>query len=690
VTETGVAIVGARSGSLWTDLIKVNMHRWGYLGAMWPVSRSRREVDGMATFPSLQDLPAVPDAVVLATGSKETIELARTSVMMGVRHIVAIADGFAERGTPQGVAMQEELTRVVSGGPSRLYGPNCLGFADFRSGLCPLSLPLPLDLPVGNVSIVSQSGSLISSIAGGLVADGVGVDWCVSIGNGAAFDVVDALEYLVGRGSTTLICGYVESFGKASRERVERVLDSAREAGKHIVLIKAGASEQSAEIALSHTASVAGADRLIAELLSRHDVIRVADTEELVRTVTVLNYLALRGRRLQGEEGGVAVLEGSGGAAAQIADSLLVAKVGMAKFSAATLDVLQSTAPPGAYVRNPVDLTASPKPPGALDRAYETVYRDPDVATVFVPWSLTFPAGDDGRAQHEATLNRYCALTKTTGTPTILCAANLQRWTPWMRAFQEQHPEMLVVRGLGATVRALAHVHPERRPVPSAPDPARVASSVLGESEGRQLLDTMGVPLVAGVLWRAPFHRVPIVRFPCVVKAAVRGLAHRARLGAVVVGCRDAAEVEAARDKVLANLASAGVNPGDVEGLLVEEMVFGPELMIGFSRDPWYGPYVVLGRGGVNAEEQRQRVLDLPTTEAESILADSVMGVARQDSESVTATARLIGRLFEEFGSGSLAEFATVELNPVILTASGPWVVDVLLIRNPSDSARQG
>ena len=686
-----MAIVGARSGSLWTNLLKANLPGWGYPGAIWPVSRSRREVDGMLTVPSLQDLPAVPDAVILATGVKDTIKLTRTSVALGIPHVVAIADGFAERGTAEGLALQQELAGLVAGTQTRLYGPNGLGFADFRSGLCPLSIPLPSDLAVGGVSIISQSGSLLSSIAGGLVGEGVGADWAVSIGNGAAFHVVDALEYLVTRSTTRIICGYIESFGSATRERVERVLDAARAAGQHIVLVKAGASERSARIALSHTASVAGSDRVIGDLLHRHGVLRAADTEELVRTVTLLDYLGSLGRG-PGEDGGLAVLEGSGGAAAQVADGLLAAGVRMAEWSPATLDALESIAPPGAYVQNPVDLTASPKPPGAIDQAYETVYRDPDVAAVFVPWALTFPAGGDGRELHEETMDRYCRLTRQTGTPTIFCAANVQRWTPWIKKYQQEHPEMLVVRGLGATLRSFATIYPARRSgAGPAVDPAAAAGTLVGEAQGREILGGLGAPLAAGTLWRPPFGPLGNVAYPCVVKAVVPGLAHRARLGAVVIGCRDEIEVLAARDTILDNLAVAGIPAGQLEGLLIEEMVFGPELLVGFNRDPWYGPYAALARGGVNVEEQRPILLDLPPDPARTRAALTDLGLIARAGPGLDATAALITDLSAEFVAGQLAGYRTVELNPVILTPAGPKIADVLLVRAaPAQEAEKG
>ncbi|HEY2277902.1 MAG TPA: acetate--CoA ligase family protein, partial [Streptosporangiaceae bacterium] len=300
-------------------------------------------------------------------------------------------------------------------------------------------------------------------------------------------------------------------------------------------------------------------------------------------------------------------------------------------------------------------------------------------AAVLVPWSLTFPAGDDGRELHEVTLDRYCALTRLTGTPTLLCTANLERWTPWMREYQRKHPEMLVVQGLQSTIQALAHLYPAAaRPTATAAT-AGSAGTLVGEAEGREILGRLDVPVVGGTLWAPPFQSLPDVSYPCVVKAVVPGLAHRARLGAVVIGCRDAGEVTSARDTILANLARAGFPAEVVEGLLIEELVFGPELLMGFSRDDWYGSYVALARGGVNVEEQRPILLDLPPERAEEALVG--LGLYGLSQATVTATAQLVRQLAAEFTGGSLGGYATVELNPVILTDVGPKVADVLLVR---------
>jgi acetate---CoA ligase (ADP-forming) len=261
-----------------------------------------------------------------------------------------------------------------------------------------------------------------------------------------------------------------------------------------------------------------------------------------------------------------------------------------------------------------------------------------------------------------------------------------------MKKYQVEHPEMLVVRGLGATLRSFATIYPAcRSGAGAAPDPAAAAGRLVGEAQGREILGRLGAPLAAGILWRPPFGPIGNVAYPCVVKAVVPGLAHRARLGAVVIGCRDEAAVLAARDTILANLAVAGIQAGQLEGLLVEDMVFGPELLVGFNRDPWYGPYAALARGGVNVEEQRPILLDLPPDPARTRAALTGLGLIARAGPGLDATAALITDLSTEFVAGQLAGYRTVELNPVILTPAGPKIADVLLVRAaPAQEAEKG
>jgi acyl-CoA synthetase (NDP forming) len=683
---TGVAIVGAREGTIWTTLLSTNLEQFGYHGDIWPVSRTRREVSGLPAFPSLPGLPSAPDAVVILTAALDAVDLARQSVALGVPHVVVLSDGFAERGTQAGADLQRELATTAAGSATRLYGPNGVGFADFTGHFCPIATPLPRQLAVGPTAIISHSGSMLSSIAAGLAEDNVGVDWCVSIGNGAAFEFHDALEYAVARPTTQIICGYVESFGRAGRARIEEVFRLAQESGKPTVLIKAGASDLSARVALSHTASIAGEDRVVNDIFDRYGVIRVASAEELVRTVSLLLYLGQSSRSMRARDrNGIAVIEGSGGVAAVLADQMSQGELTLARFAPETLSSLRALALPGAYVENPIDLHTASKSFEAMTEAYRTVYIDPSVSAVLIPWALTFPAGDDGRDGHRAILERYARLARETGTPTIISSLTVHAWTDWMLKFRARYPELLLVRGLQATITALRHA---QRPGASAPlvHADLVSDSFVDESRSRDIIASLSLPLVNGAFCEMPLEtiaeRTSTLTPPFAVKVIATGLGHRARVGGVITGCRSQHEVQAAASTVCANAIAAGVATEAIRGVLVEEMAFGAEIFVGFRRDEWFGPYVVLARGGTKIAAGAPNLIlpAPPPADITTALHDLGFSAGSQLQQNIARSlAGLISRTCHEFISGALQGYTTVEFNPVILGIHGPVIADVLL-----------
>ncbi|MGI5183963.1 acetate--CoA ligase family protein [Dactylosporangium sp. CA-152071] len=678
----GVALVGARDGSLWTYLLFHNLRTFGD-AEIWPVSRTRPEVRGVPTVADLGLVPRTPDVAVLIVNSAAANSVVAKAVEMKVPHIVLISDGYAERGTEEGIRLQRELVGIVEGTGSRLYGPNGVGFADFRAGIAPLGAPIPPDLRVGGVSVVSQSGSLTTTIMGGLAEDGAGVDLCVSIGNGAAFDPVDAMETMLDRPTTTVIAAYLESFG-GNRARLERTLTRAREQGVTIVLAKSGGSEIGAAIARSHTAALAGPDRLVDEVLTAHGVIRVRSMEQLTRAAAIAEYLSRHGAGgAGGVGGGVAVIETSGGAAALTADLLTHEGVGLATFGDAATSALRAVAPDGAYVSNPIDLTASPKPYEEVTAAFHAVYTDPAVRAVVIPYALTFPAADDERDVHRRSLDRYADLGAATGCPTIVSTLSDFAWTDWAVAFRERHPETLLVRGIATTARMLARLYPRTQPeAPRATGLADVIGDAPDGRTARDLLDALDVPMPKAVFVAAEdvdgvAGAVAGLAHPHVVKIVADGLLHKVKVGGVVLGCATAEQTEAAARRVLASAAAAGL-PG-VRGVLVEETGTGVELFVSLNRDPWYGPYLIVGSGGGDVEAKTDSsLIALPATDGAVERALDRLPVP--DGQRA-ATAALIARLATEFVGGRLAGWSMLELNPVMVDATtGPQILDIVLL----------
>jgi len=131
-----------------------------------------------------------------------------------------------------------------------------------------------------------------------------------------------------------------------------------------------------------------------------------------------------------------------------------------------------------------------------------------------------------------------------------------------------------------------------------------------------------------------------------------------------------------------------------MEGILVQEMVEGQrELVAGLSRDPQFGPCVMLGFGGIMAEVIKDtvfRVAPFDIVEALDMINDlksrSMLGSFRgqkdADLDAICQTLTAIGQL-------GLAEesIAEIDINPLIISPDGKIkAVDALIIlgkKNP-------
>jgi acyl-CoA synthetase (NDP forming) len=687
-TADSVAIVGARPTGVGSQWLIRNLRQYGFSGEVWPVSPKLTDFYGLKVYPSVEELPWAPSIAVLAVNPVETIRLSGLLSGEGTKAVVIYSDGFAETGTEEGRRLARDLDDAVDG---RLWllGPGSLGFADFSSGLCALSPPVPDDIRPGDVSMISHSGALLSSLLGGASEEDLGVDWCVSVGSAASYGLADALSDAIERNSTRTICAYVEGLGSSDEiTRVGSLLDAARGQGTRVIVAKSGSSAVGARVALSHTGSIAGDNRLVDAFFEEHDVIRVPDTEEMLRLAKLLSIGSARRKRRSPVSEGLAIIENSGGATALAADLAARNGVALASFEDATLDALKRVGGASSHVSNPVDLTAALHDPAEIDDIYRKVQMDPGVGFVLVPWSVTLPDDLGAREHHQLSLGRHVRLAGETGVPLIVCAVTTQAWTDWVRQLRrDAEPNVAIVQGLGLTMRSLRFVMPENK---READTASSSESVIEEARALSVLGNLGVPVPrTKLVGRQELDVDELIRAagmtpPFVVKVAADGLSHKAALGGVEVGV-GIGEIARAVSLVTTRVASAGIESSRIQGSLVAEMHFGPELMIGLSRDDSFGDYLIIGWGGVLTEAIGGHVVRLlgddPATRAQTVeqSVGEVVGV-RTDGAVVRKVAEALWPLVEAFCAGELRNCRTVEVNPLIVDARGPVAADALIV----------
>jgi acetate---CoA ligase (ADP-forming) len=703
----GLVIAGASERTIWAEWLTLTLESYGYPDPIWYVNPKYREVLGRPCFPSIADLPEKPAIGVLVIGADVAMAECETLIGLGAEEVVVIAHGFAESGLPEGREREARLRGLAAGSPTRVIGPNCIGIARFHDRLCAIAQPVPPGIRAGDVSVISQSGGLSGGVLGALRGDGLGVDVCYSIGNGAAFSFEDALDWALRRPTTRTVCGVIESVREP--DRLEALAAAARSDGKDIILLTLGTSSRGRSAALSHTGAVIGEQRVLGAFLDKIGVLRADTITELARLASLGRVV---GRPVPGT--GAFIITASGGGAALTADVAERNGVPLARLQLSTQARLREMIPPGPYIGNPLDVTAG-NGPGGVAPVYDVVCAEPSVGMLVEPYVLPWPTRQAANRWHRSALERVADSAGARGKPLLVASVWEQPLSDWAAEFGSR-PLVSMTSGLEETMRALGKLYRAAGPpaadagdgtgingmnvthppavAPPAPASNPMAADgaappprrVLGEAEGRGILASAGLRVPAGGVAADEDAAVALAASchgPVVVKLGLPGVGHKERVGGVQVGVTGEGAVRSAYRAVADGAVRHGLASPAAVPVIVAEMVFGPELLVGATRDPVVGPSLTVAIGGWAAESGRVfGTVSLPLGGGSfgPVIAGWRLPRLLGDRRAGDLAA-FLDTLAARFLSGPLAGFATVEVNPLILAADGAVAADVLLVR---------
>ncbi len=274
-----VAILGASSDEKKYGRLIFNHFVIPFYNRVYPINPRVSKIMGIKCYPSVFDLPEVPDLAVIVLPTKLAIQAVADASKRGIPAIVCITAGFSEVGRYD---LQQELKDAL--GESRLIGPNCLGIVDTHSKVNTLfpSFELP---EKGQVSLISQSGSLAIDLLLALQQNKIGLKRFVSYGNGDDLNETDFIEYF-GQDSDTHVIGcYIESV-KAGRKFIKVSKSIARK--KPIVALKLPMTENVSMAAKGHTGAVASTMGIYKEILRRSGIIQCDSTSQFINSIKAL------------------------------------------------------------------------------------------------------------------------------------------------------------------------------------------------------------------------------------------------------------------------------------------------------------------------------------------------------------------------------------------------------------------
>ncbi|MFX1385447.1 MAG: CoA-binding protein, partial [Promethearchaeota archaeon] len=154
------------------------------------------QLEGVSLHSRLDELPEIPDVLIIAVNADDTIKYIEQCVDLGIKAAVIISSGFAEIGG-KGIERQEKLSKIAFDNNIAVLGPNCIGV--YAPPLVD-TIFLPTERitrpPKGSVALISQSGGfLIDQFFVKFKERNIGVSTAVSIGNRAVVDETMLLEY---------------------------------------------------------------------------------------------------------------------------------------------------------------------------------------------------------------------------------------------------------------------------------------------------------------------------------------------------------------------------------------------------------------------------------------------------------------------------------------------------------------
>jgi acyl-CoA synthetase (NDP forming) len=703
LSPDSVAVIGA-SGD--TETLRGRLTRaligHGYDGRVYPVTRSQSEVLGIKAYASAAALPEPADLAVILVPAAHVVETLAQCGDRGVRAAVVISSGFGEESNEAARARDGELHAVAARFGMVVCGPNSEGIVNPLKPLVATFSPVfhdpnrsfpPVVGKARPIAVSCQSGALTFSFLSRGRDRQLRFTHQVSAGNQTVLEAHDYVDWWLDEGDADIFLLYLEGIRRPDRFRA--VADKASEAGKPMIVAKVGRSAAGRRAAASHTGALAHAGLIDDAIFRHHGIVRGEDLDHMVDVATAFSFCRLpRGNR-------VAVITGSGGSAVWMADILSAHGLELPVLEDDIQRRVLALLPSYASAQNPVDGTAQAIHEVGYARLVEIVRESQRIDVILLIGSL---ANDATAAQRAEELG---AITGSTEQP-ILLSTYTTASPGSMAAFAEAGiPCYTSMPSCARAIRALvdyAQFQARRhRPQMAEATPPGVrdevgralagAGSVLTETEAKALLARYGVPRPPEALVTSPEAAAAAateIGGPLALKVQSPDIIHKTEAGAVALGVTGEVGVREAYQRILAAAKTAHPQAA-IHGVLAQAMAApGREMILGVTRDPDFGPMLMVGLGGIHVEVLGDVVFSpvpIGRDEALSLLGDlkgaTVLdGVRGAPLADRAALAELIAVL-SRFAADHAELIEEIDLNPVIVHPHGQGltVVDALIVK---------
>jgi acetate---CoA ligase (ADP-forming) len=695
----GIAVVGASA-----DLTRIGgqpiraLTEFGYRGKVYPVNPKHTEIKGLRCYPDVTSVPQPCDVALVAVAAELVPRIIEQCGEAGISFAVILSAGFSEIGE-KGEDLQAQLDVAIEKSGVGVVGPNCQGILNLQDRVYNGfgSIFQYPDLKSGPVAMVTQSGGFGYAVVGLAEYAGVGFNYVVSTGNEADIDTLDLLTYFLEQDEVEIVATYME--GVTDGRRLLDIGARALDVGKPILVWKVGNSTIGRRAAASHTANLTASYELYRAAFREGGFVEVNDVYDLVDVSQAFQMRKLP----EGEN--AAVISISGGAGVLLADRCEDNGLKLPSLSEETIKELREFVPAFGTFANPIDVTAQIfNDPAMFNRAVSVVLTDPTVHQVIIS-NASIPGATAKRLANE-----LADIAQRTAKPiSVAWSATPGRAVEAMQILEQNKIPCCPTPGRVATAAAaLNDFAIKRRRRSTSKSPTRLVEhraldlrpdgKALGEHRSKACIAAYGVPVVREVLLTPEdvyvLNESPIP-FPAVVKVESPDIVHKSEAGVVRLGVQNLDALKKVTKEVVCSAREFG-NKTHIEGILIQEMVDGLEVIVGTVNDPFFGPTVAFGLGGIFTEilrdvTHRFAPFDVDTAREMimeirgSALLRGARGRPPLDTEALVEVLSRISLLAADHAD----RIAEIDINPLFVRQAGRGVVaaDALVVLRDSNDA---
>ena len=638
----------------------------GYAGRIYPINPRRDEVLGERAWPSLADLPEVPDHAYIVASTDATMEAIEECGRIGVPVVTALANGFSEIGA-EGTARETRIRQLLKDSGTRLVGPSSLGVVDLRhkTFLTANAAFDEPDLPVGRIFAASHSGGMIGTFLSRGKARGIHFAGLVSVGNEVDLSIGEICAATLDDPGIDGYVLFLETMRKAQALRAFAL--EAAQRGKPVLAYKLGRSAAARELAVSHTGALAGEDDIAGMFLAECGIARVDTLEGLIEGFPLLARVpaAVRGVRRPA----VAVVTTTAGGATMVVDPLATRGIALEPPTPQTLARIKEATGVDVTPARIIDLTLAGAQYTVMKGALDVLTTAPEFDLVVVV------VGSSARFYPDLAVK---PIIDSVGSQKPIAAFLVPEAPDALaRLAAAGVPNFHTPEACADAVAASLQRHAPRQIETHSHQPG--TGKMLDELEAYALLDRIGVPHAPSISLDANIKQAPALPFPypVVVKALSAKIAHKSDVGGVVLNVGDDGALLAAVAKIR--------EATKVDRVLVQPMLSGlGEVLIGYRLDADVGPLVMLAAGGILAEIHRDRSLRLAPVdlaEAQAMIGEvaalkALAGYRGRPAGDLDALAKALVAL-SQLAVVDGPAIADAEVNPLIVRPKGEGVVAV-------------